>query len=42
MRKFLLPLFLWISPFLLFFTLVTACSESEKKVASGYTEEENA
>ncbi|WP_290743576.1 FISUMP domain-containing protein [Fibrobacter sp. UBA4309] len=42
MRKFLLPLFLWISPFLLFFTLVTACSESEKKVASGYTEEQNA
>ena len=42
MRKFLLPLFLGISPFLLFFTLVTACSESEKKVASGYTEEQNA
>ena len=42
MRKFFLVLFLWVSPFLLFFTLVTACSESEKKVASGYTEEQNA
>ena len=42
MRKLCLFLFLWISPFLLFFALVTACSESEKKVASGYTEEQNA
>ena len=42
MRKFLLALLLWLSPFIAFLSVVSACSESEKKVASGYTEEQNA
>ena len=42
MRKFFLFLLLWLSPFLFFFTFVTACSEADKEVALGYTEEENA
>ena len=42
MRKILLVVFLWLSPFIAFFSVVTACSGGEKKVASGYTEEQNA
>ena len=42
MRNILLVVLLWLSPFIAFFSVVTACSESEKKVASGYTEEQNA
>ena len=42
MRKILLVVFLWLSPFIAFFSVVTACSGGDKEVALGYTEEENA
>lgn len=42
MRKTLSFLFLWLCLFSASFLFSTACSESEKKVASGYTEEQNA
>jgi hypothetical protein len=42
MRK-LLPVFLlWLSPFLALLAVVSACSENEKYLAHGTTEEENA
>ena len=42
MRK-LLPVFLlWLSPFLALLAIVSACSENEKYLAHGTTEEENA
>ena len=42
MRKFLPAVLLWLSPFIAFLSVVSACSGDEKKVASGYTEEQNA
>ena len=42
MRKTLSFLFLWLCLFSASILFSTACSESEKKVASGYTEEQNA
>ena len=42
MHKFLPAVLLWLSPFIAFLSVVSACSGDEKKVASGYTEEQNA
>lgn len=42
MRKFLLVLLLWLSPFFALLSVVSACSENEKFLAHGTTEEENA
>lgn len=42
MRKFLLVILLWLSPFLTFLSVISACSGGDKEVALGYTEEENA
>ena len=42
MRKFLPVFLLWLSPFLALLFVVSACTENEKLLAHGTTEEENA
>lgn len=42
MRKFIPVFLLWLSPFLALLSIVSACSENEKYLAHGTTEEENA
>ena len=42
MRKYLPVFFLWFSPFLALLFVVAACSENEKYLAHGTTEEDNA
>ena len=42
MRKFIPAFLLWLSPFLVLLAVVAACSENEKYLAHGTTEEENA